>query len=123
MARITGVGGIFFKCADPGALSAWYREMLGLDVASWGGAMLERDPAGPPCTVWAPFRQDTDHFAPSTGDFMINFAVDDMDGFIANLEAKGVAILKRDDSDSNGRFAWLLDPAGTKVELWEPSKT
>ena len=74
----------------------------------------------PPHTVWNAFSEKTDYFAPSTRDFMLNFAVDDLDAFLARLQAKGVAILKRDDQDPNGRFAWILDPDGTKLELWEP---
>jgi predicted enzyme related to lactoylglutathione lyase len=115
MAKVTGVGGIFFKCADPKALADWYRENLGLDVEDWGGVQFQPSTG---VLVWTPFHQDTDNFAPSTREFMLNFVVDDLDGMIAQLEAKGIAILKREDSDY-GRFAWLLDPAGIKIELWE----
>ena len=115
MAKVTGVGGVFFKCADPKALANWYRENFGLDVEDWGGVQFPRSTG---VVVWTPFRQDTDHFAPSTREFMLNFAVDDLDGMIAQLDAKGIAILSREDSDY-GRFAWLLDPAGIKIELWE----
>lgn len=121
--HITGIGGIFFKSKDPKALAAWYRDVLGLPVESWGGAMLHYDaPDHPPVLVWTPFSQTTNYMAPSTGDFMLNFAVDDLDAFIAKLTAKNVAILKRDDSDPNGRFAWILDPDGTKIELYQPKK-
>jgi len=121
MAKITGVGGIFFKSRDPKALAAWYRDVLGLATEDWGGALLNGDPAkNPPHVVWSPFKADTTYFAPSTKDFMINFAVDDMDGFIAGVQAKGVAILKREDSDPSGKFAWLTDPEGNKIELWQP---
>lgn len=120
MARITGIGGIFFKSADPKALAAWYRDVLGLAVEDWGGALLAHDaPGHPPHAVWSPFAADTKYFAPSTREFMINFAVDDLDAMLARIEAKGATILARDDSDPNGRFAWLLDPDGTKIELWE----
>jgi catechol 2,3-dioxygenase-like lactoylglutathione lyase family enzyme len=123
MAKVTGVGGVFFKCADPKALANWYRENLGLDVEDWGGVQFQPSAGAPPFLVWSPFRLDTDYFAPSAREFMLNFAVDDLDGMIAQLAAKGVAILKRDDdSDPNGRFAWLLDPAGAKIELWEPKR-
>jgi catechol 2,3-dioxygenase-like lactoylglutathione lyase family enzyme len=110
--RITGVGGVFFKAKDPKALAAWYRDVLGLPLEAWGGAAL----------IWNAFPASTDYFAPSTGDFMINYAVDDMDAFLSRLRAKGVAILKRDD-DPNGRFAWILDPEGNKIELWEPKNS
>jgi len=120
MARITGLGGVFFKAKDPKALSAWYRDTLGLALEDWGGALIKHDAAGPPHLVWSPFSADTKYFAPSTKDFMINFAVDDLDAFIKGLEAKGVAILKRDDSDPSGKFAWIMDPDGNKIELWQP---
>jgi len=120
--HVTGVGGIFVKSKDPKALAAWYRDVLGLDVKSWGGAMLAYDaPGHPHVAVWSAFGEASDHMAPSTREFMINFAVDDMDAFLAKLKAKGVAVLSVDDeSDPSGRFAWILDPDGTKIELWQP---
>ena len=119
--RITGVGGVFFKSDNPEALSAWYRDVLGLNIETWGGAMLAYDaPDHPPMVVWSPFPAATDHMAPSTREFMINFAVDDLDALLARLASKGVTVLKRDDTDPNGKFAWLLDPDGTKLELWQP---
>ena len=118
--RITGIGGVFVASKDPKALAAWYRDVLGLAVEPWGGAMLRLDaPAHPAVAVWAPFKADGGHFSPSTREFMVNFAVDDLDAFLVRLAAKGVAILKRDDSDPSGRFAWILDPDGTKIELWQ----
>ena len=121
--RITGVGGVFFKAKDPKALSAWYRDVLGLPLESWGGAMLRYDaPGHPPVLVWNAFPASTSYFAPSTGSLMINYAVDDLDAFLARLHAKGVEPLKRADDD-NGRFAWILDPEGNKIELWEPKPT
>jgi catechol 2,3-dioxygenase-like lactoylglutathione lyase family enzyme len=121
--HITGVGGVFFKAKDPKALAAWYRDVLGLPLQSWGGASLRYDaPNHPPALAWNAFPAATSYFAPSTGDFMIDYAVDDMDALLARLREKGVAILKRDD-DANGRFAWILDPEGNKVELWEPKRT
>lgn len=122
--RITGVGGVFFKAKDPKALAAWYRDVLGLPLQAWGGAALRYDaPDHPPALVWNAFPASTSYFAPSTSGFMINYAVDDMDAFLARLRAKGVAILKLGDDDSNGRFAWILDPEGNKIELWEPKRT
>jgi catechol 2,3-dioxygenase-like lactoylglutathione lyase family enzyme len=118
--RITGVGGIFFKSKDPKALAAWYRDVLGIAVEDWGGATLRYDaPGHPPVVVWGPFVEKTEYFAPSSREFMVNFAVDDMDAFLARLEAKGVKILKRDDGDPSGKFAWIMDPDGTKIELWQ----
>src|SRR5579862_1774122 len=119
--HITGVGGVFFKAKDPKALAAWYRDMLGVPMEPWGGAALRYDaPGHPPAVAWSPFPASTNYFAPSTSAFMINYAVDDMDALLARLSAKGVAILKRDDNDENGRFAWILDPEGNKIELWQP---
>jgi predicted enzyme related to lactoylglutathione lyase len=119
--HITGIGGVFMKSKDPKALSAWYRDVLGMPMESWGGAMLRYDaPGHPSVMVWNAFSDKTDYMAPSTREFMLNFAVDDMDAFVSKLEAKGVKILKRDDSDPTGKFAWIMDPDGTKIELWQP---
>jgi predicted enzyme related to lactoylglutathione lyase len=120
MARITGLGGVFFKAKDPKALAAWYRDTLGLSIENWGGALIK--PEGLEHSVWAPFAADTDYFKPSTAAFMINFAVDDMDGFVKAIEAKGVTVLSRADEGPLGLFAWILDPEGNKVEFWEPKK-
>jgi catechol 2,3-dioxygenase-like lactoylglutathione lyase family enzyme len=120
--HITGVGGVFFKAKDPKALAAWYRDVLGLPLQAWGGATLRYDaPNHPPALAWNAFSASTKYFAPSSSEFMINYAVDDMDALLARLREKGVEILKRDD-DANGRFAWVLDPEGNKVELWEPKR-
>jgi catechol 2,3-dioxygenase-like lactoylglutathione lyase family enzyme len=119
--RITGLGGVFVRSKDPKALVAWYRDVLGIAVESWGGAMLRYDaPGHPPMVVWTAFPPSTTEMAPSTREFMINFGVDDMDAYLAKLKAKGVEPIKRDDTDPNGRFAWILDPDGTKIELWQP---
>lgn len=121
--HITGIGGVFFKSKNPKALAAWYRDVLGMPIEAWGGAALRYDaPGHPPAAAWSAFPQGTDYMAPSTREVMINFAVDDLDAMAARLKAKGVAILKRDDKDPSGRFAWILDPDGTKIELWEPKK-
>ena len=121
--HVIGVGGVFFKAKDPKALAAWYRDVLGMPMEAWGGAMLRYDaPKHPPVLTWSAFPSSTNYFAPSTSAFMINYAVDDMDALLARRNAKGVAILKRDDNDQNGRFAWILDPEGNKIELWEPKR-
>ena len=112
---------MFVKRKDPKALAQWYRDVLGLDVKSWGGAALPFDaPGHPPKVSWTAFPASSDYMSPSTREFMINFAVDDMDAILARVTAKGVPILKRDDSDAFGRFAWIQDPDGTKIELWQP---
>lgn len=122
--HITGVGGVFFKAKHPKALATWYRKVLGLPLEAWGGAALRYDaPKHPPALAWNTFPASSKYFAPSTGDFMIDYAVDDMDAIVARLKAEGVVILKRSDDDQSGRFAWILDPEGNKVELWEPKST
>jgi catechol 2,3-dioxygenase-like lactoylglutathione lyase family enzyme len=122
--HVTGIGGVFFKAKDPKALAAWYRDALGMPIESWGGAALRYDaPKHPPAVGWNAFPAATKYFAPSTGDFMINYAVDDMEAMLARLRSKNVAILKQTDDDANGRFAWILDPEGNKIELWEPKRT
>lgn len=119
--HVTGVGGVFFKAKDPKALAAWYRDVLGLPVQAWGGAALRYDaPKHPPALAWTTFPAATKYFAPSTGDFMIDYAVDDMDAMLERLQTNKVEILKRVDDDPNGRFTWILDPEGNKIELWQP---
>ena len=121
--HITGIGGVFFKANDPKTLAAWYRDVLGMPVEAWGGAALHYDVAQhPPVSAWSVFSAASKYFAPSAADFMINYTVDDMDAIVKRLRARGVEILKRDDKDPNGRFAWILDPEGNKVELWEPKR-
>ena len=120
LGRITGLGGVFFKSANPKKIAAWYREILGIGVEGWDGAMLPHDTPGHPAfAIWSPFAADTDYFEPGTASYMVNFAVDDLDAFLMRLKAKGVEPVARDDSDPNGKFAWLIDPEGTKIELWQ----
>ena len=122
MARVLGIGGVFFKSRDPGALTAWYRDVIGLDVEDWGGVVFRPESmAGHPgaATVFNAFEADTTYFAPSAKDFMINLAVDDLDGILASCAAHGVDVKVLPD-EPNGRFAHLLDPEGTKIELWQP---
>lgn len=118
--RITGVGGVFVTSPDPKALAAWYRDVLGVTLEPWGGAALRYDsPGHPPVLVWNALPQTSKYLAPSKREFMLDFAVDDLDAFLARLKSKGVVILKQDDSDPSGKFAWILDPDGTKIELWQ----
>lgn len=119
--HVTGIGGVFVKSKNPEGLADWYREILGLDVKPWGGAAMPFDtPGHPPKVAWSAFPDSGDQMSPSTREFMINFAVDDMDAILARVAAHGVPILKRDDHDTFGRFAWIQDPDGTKIELWQP---
>jgi catechol 2,3-dioxygenase-like lactoylglutathione lyase family enzyme len=121
--RITGIGGVFIVSKNPKALAAWYRDVLGVSLEQWGGAKFSYDaPGHPPVAVWTAVPEGESYLAPSRREFMLDFAVDDLDAFLTRLKAKGVTILKRDDSDPNGKFAWILDPDGTKIELWQPTK-
>ena len=124
MARITGIGGIFFKSRnDNAALAAWYQKHLGLSLESFGGAILrwpddKADDKG--LTVWHVAAKDSKWFSPSDSSFMINYRVDNLDEMIAQLSAAGVEIVGGPESHENGKFAWIMDPDGNKVELWEP---
>ena len=120
MARVTGFGGFFFRAADPAALAAWYDTHLGIppvpgdyDTPAW------QQEAGP--TVFAPFEQVTDYFGNREKQFMLNFRVEDLDGLIARLEGAGIAVRRDPQAHPNGRFAWLNDPEGNPIELWEPA--
>lgn len=120
--RITGVGGVFVRSKDPKALARWYRDVLGVPVEAWGGIAFKADaPGHPPVLVWNALPATTHYMDPSTREVMIDFAVDDLDAFLDRLKAKGVAALKREDGGATGRFAWILDPDGTKIELWQPA--
>jgi predicted enzyme related to lactoylglutathione lyase len=119
--KITGVGGVFFKSNNPKALMTWYRDVLGIELEAWGGAALTYNaPKHPPAVIVNAFDKTTDYMNPSKREFMINFAVDNLSAFLDRLKAKGVVVLKQDDTDPNGKFAWIIDPDGTKIELWEP---
>lgn len=122
MAKVLGIGGVFFKAKDPAALRQWYRDVLGIDVTEWGAILTPDAMAAHPgaATIFSPFKADTDYFAPSTRDFMINFAVDDLDGVLARAREHGVEPVKTFPEEANGRFAHIIDPEGVKIELWQP---
>ena len=120
--RVTGIGGIFFRVRDPELMSAWYRKNLGITTEKGYTDFPWRDAKNPDQagrTVWAMFPADTDHFGPSRPAFMINYRVANIAKMLAQLEANGVAIEKVEDYDY-GRFAWITDPEGNRIELWEP---
>ncbi|HCH0557043.1 VOC family protein [Pseudoxanthomonas sp. X-1] len=122
MKRVTGIGGIFFKARDPAALAAWYRDHLGLEVAGWNGAIFSWGGEGsePGMTLWSPFAADTTYMAPGTASFMVNFRVADLDALLAALRSEGCHVLEDTQSSEQGKFGWVIDPEGNKVELWEP---
>jgi len=124
MAKVTGIGGIFFKSkSDPAQLAAWYQKHLGLSLEPWGGAILrwpDDHAEDKGLTVWSVAKSDTKWFAPSEASFMINYRVDHLDELLVSLRSAGIEIIKGPDLEDNGKFAWILDPDGNKVELWEP---
>lgn len=124
MAKITGIGGVFLKSkGDGAALGAWYRTHLGMALEDFGGAVLrwpddKAEDQG--LTVWHVADKDSQWFSPSDSSFMINYRVDNLDELLAQLRADGVAVVGGPESHENGKFAWIMDPDGNKVELWEP---
>lgn len=124
MARVTGIGGVFFKSnGDNKALARWYEENLGIVPEEFGAAVFKwpddrAEDEG--ATVWHVADKDSDWFAPSQSSFMINYRVDDLAEMVEHLQANGVEILQGPESHENGKFAWIMDPDGNKVELWEP---
>ena len=124
MQRVTGIGGIFFKSPDPEALGAWYREHLGIGVEPWGGAAFRwatpDNPSGTGTTIWSPFKADTTYFAPSTASFMINYRVADLHALLALLRSEGCTVDDKVEESEHGKFGWMVDPEGNKLELWQP---
>ena len=124
MARVTGIGGVFLKSKGSGAaLAAWYQKHLGMSLEDFGGAILRwpddrAEDRG--LTVWHTANSDSKWFSPSDSSFMINYRVDDLGALLEQLRAGGVEALQGPESHENGKFAWIMDPDGNKVELWEP---
>jgi predicted enzyme related to lactoylglutathione lyase len=124
MKRVTGIGGIFFQAKDPVALRAWYKKHLGIDVQDWGGtAFVWADAAGNAMkgtTVWSIGAADGNYYAPSRSAFMINYRVDDLAALLQALRAEGCDVIDKTDDSEYGKFGWVMDPEGNKVELWQP---
>lgn len=124
MKRVTGIGGIFFKGKDAESLREWYRDHLGIESKGSEGATFEwRDLERPDSigvTAWSVFREDTKYLEPSTASFMINYRVADLDALLEQLRKEGVEVEPRVEDCEFGRFAWVMDPEGNKIELWEP---
>ena len=124
MKRVTGLGGVFFKSESPQTLMAWYKEHLGIESEEWGGTMfkwLEKDrPQRVGITVFNPFKQDTKHFEPATVPYMFNFRVADLDALMAQLKREGVQVVGDVQDSDHGKFGWIIDPEGRKIELWQP---
>lgn len=124
MKRVTGIGGIFFKSKDPKALAEWYRDHLGINIEDWGGAAFRwaspDNPTGVGTTVWSPFKADTKYFEPSSASFMINYRVDDLHALLAALRSEGCDVVDKVEESEFGKFGWVIDPEGNKLELWQP---
>jgi predicted enzyme related to lactoylglutathione lyase len=122
MVRVTGIGGIFMKAKDPAVMRAWYKQHLGIDVQVWGGASFRWvDGSGKPTpgtTAW--MVGNGENFAPSTAPFMVNYRVADLHGLLAALREEGCSVLPKVEESEYGKFGWVMDPEGNKVELWEP---
>ena len=124
MKRVTGIGGIFFKANDAPALQAWYKRHLGIDVQEWGGAAFDwTDSEGKPVggtTAWSINSALSNKFAPSAAPFMVNYRVEDLHALVSALREEGCNVLEKLDDSEYGKFGWVIDPEGNKVELWQP---
>lgn len=124
MRRVTGIGGIFFQAKDPVALRAWYAKHLGIDVQEWGGtAFVWADAEGNAMkgtTVWSIGSAGSNYYAPSTSTFMVNYRVEDLASLLQALRDEGCDVMDKTDDSEFGKFGWVIDPEGNKVELWQP---
>ena len=122
--RVLGVGGVFFRSSNPGRLAKWYGETLGLVTEAWGSTHgTSFSPEGMPAnafTVWSTFAADTEYFGDPQQSYMINLVVDDLDAALANVKAAGGEVIPEKEEHDFGRFGWIIDPDGNRVELWEP---
>lgn len=123
MKRVTGLGGIFFKTKNPQQTKEWYHKHLGLPINDYGATFEWRDAENPEkkgSTEWSPFKEDTEYFAPSQKDFMINYRVEDIEALVEVLKSEGVTILDEIETYDYGKFVHILDLDGNKIELWQP---
>ena len=119
--RVTGIGGIFFKSKDPNATKDWYNKHLGLNTDQWGSTFWWKDKEGNDCsTQWSPMDEATDYYEPSKKQFMINYRVENLEELLAELKKEGVEIVGEMQTFEYGKFGWIMDPDGNKIELWEP---
>ncbi|HTY35993.1 MAG TPA: VOC family protein [Bacteroidota bacterium] len=123
MRRVTGLGGVFFRCEDPQKMREWYKTHLGIDSNQYGGQFEWRsleDPEKICVTAWNPFPQSTEYFKPSEKQFMFNYRVDDLASLLEELRKEGVTVVDTIQEYDFGKFGWIMDPEGNKIELWEP---
>ena len=120
--RVTGIGGVFFKAKDPKAIKDWYNKHLGLNTDQWGCTFWWKDKEGNDCsTQWSPFKEDTTHFEPSKKEFMMNYRVENLKELLKVLKEEGVQVFDDIEEVAEGKFGWIMDPEGNKIELWEPN--
>jgi catechol 2,3-dioxygenase-like lactoylglutathione lyase family enzyme len=126
MDRVTGLGGVFFKAKDPKAMYAWYENHLGIKSDPHSGAMFHwrdfKDPEQTGLTVWSIFPENTKYFGTGASPFMFNYRVEDLNELLAMLKAEGVEVDPKVDESEYGKFGWITDPEGNRIELWEPPK-
>lgn len=120
MTRVTGIGGIFIKAKDPKRLQEWYRVHLGIPVQSWGGAAFDWKDQPEGSTAWNISPLDSKYFAPSSSPFMVNYRVADLHQLLKELRAEGCEVVGGPEDSEYGKFGWVMDPEGNKIELWEP---
>jgi len=123
MKKVTGIGGIFFKCKDPKAVNEWYKTHLGFDTTDYGTSFEWRqvdDSEKKGLTQWNPFKENTKYFEPSTKDFMINYRVDNLEALVEELRKENITIVDKIEAYDYGKFVHILDIEGNKIELWEP---
>lgn len=119
--RVTGIGGVFFKTTDPKETRAWYKKHLGFDTDDYGSTFKWKDEDGNDCTTnWSPFPEDTTYYEPSKKDFMFNYRVENLVQLLKILKEEGVSIVGEIEEYEYGKFGWILDHDGNKIELWEP---
>lgn len=123
MKKVTGIGGIFFKCKDANKMKEWYNTHLGLNAGDYGATFEWKDKSDPSktgSTQWTPFDASTKYFEPSTKDFMINYRVDNLEALVEELKKEGVTIVDKIETYDYGKFVHIMDIEGNKIELWEP---
>ncbi|SNR27133.1 Catechol 2,3-dioxygenase [Maribacter sedimenticola] len=122
--RVTGLGGFFYKTNDPNKIKDWYNTHLGLNTDQFGCTFWWKDKEGNDCsTQWSPMPQDTTYFSPSKSSFMMNFRVENLVELLEVLKSEGVTVVGKIEEYEYGKFGWILDPDGNKLELWEPIDT
>ncbi len=122
--RVTGIGGVFFKSEDPEATKQWYQQHLGIESGKWGGTFewyKAEDPTKKGFTAWGPFSNTTKYFNPSEKESMINYRVENLEELLKTLKEEGVEVVGEMESFEYGKFGWIMDPNGYKIELWEPN--